>query len=104
MINKPTWFKNPDRSSCIDLILTNWPRSFQHSCVIETGLSDFDKMVVAVMKTTYRKLEPRIVIIVTSSIYVMIVLRNRYKKLFYKTWELDVMKFINVLQLPAITF
>ena len=104
MINKPTWFKNPDRSSCIDLVLTNWPRSFQHSCVIETGLSDFDKMVVAVMKTTYRKLEPRIVIIVTSSIYVMIVLRNRYKKLFYKTWELDVMKFMNVLQLPAITF
>ena len=104
MINKPTWFKNPDRSSCIDLVLTNWPRSFQHSCVIETGLSDFDKMVVAVMKTTYRKLEPRIVIIVTSSIYVMIVLRNRYKKLFYKTWESDVMKFMNVLQLPAITF
>ena len=104
MINKPTWFKNPDRSSCIDLVLTNWPRSFQHSCVIETGLSDFDKMVVAVMKTTYRKLEPRIVIIVTSSIYVMIVLRNRYRKLFYKTWELDVMKFMNVLQLPAITF
>ena len=104
MINKPTWFKNPDRSSCIDLVLTNWPRSFQHSCVIETGLSDFDKMVVAVMKTTYRKLEPRIVIIVTSSIYVMIVLRNRYKKLFYKTWDSDVMKFMNVLQLPAITF
>ena len=104
MINKPTWFKNPDRSSCIDLILTNWPRSFQHSCVIETGLSDFDKMVVTVMKTTYRKLGPRIVIVVTSSISVMIVLRNRYKKLFYKTWELDVMKFINVLQLPAITF
>ena len=51
MINKPTWFKNPDTSSCIDLILTNWPRSFQRSCVIETGLSDFDKMVVTVMKT-----------------------------------------------------
>ena len=58
MINKPTCYKNPDRSSCIDLILTNCPRSFQNSCVIETGLSDFHKMVVTVMKTTYRKLEP----------------------------------------------
>ena len=61
MINKSTCYKNPDRPSCIDLILTNCPCSFQNSCVIETGLSDFHKMVVTVMKTTYRKLEPRII-------------------------------------------
>ena len=61
MINKPTCYKNRDRPSCIDLILTNCPRSFQNSCVIETGLSDFHKIAVTVMKTTYRKLEPRIV-------------------------------------------
>ena len=61
MINKPTCYKNPERPSCIDLILTNCSHSFQNSCVIETGLSDFHKMVVTVMKTTYRKLEPRIV-------------------------------------------
>ena len=61
MINKPTCYKNPDRPSCIDLILTNCPRSFLNSSVEETGLSDFHKMVVPVMKTTYRKLEPRIV-------------------------------------------
>ena len=61
MINKPTCYKNPDRPSCIDLILTNCPRSFQNSCVIETGQSDFHKMAVTVIKTTYRKLEPRIV-------------------------------------------
>ena len=61
MINKPTCYKNPERPSCIDLFLTNCPHSFQNSCVIETGLSDFHKMVVTVMKTTYRKLEPRIV-------------------------------------------
>ena len=61
MVNKPTCYKNPDRLSCIDLVLTNCLRSFQNSCVIETGLSHFHKMVVTVMKTTYRKLEPRIV-------------------------------------------
>ena len=27
-INKPTCFKNPEKPSCIDLILTNYPRSF----------------------------------------------------------------------------
>ena len=34
---------------------------FSDSCVIETRLSDFHKVVVTVMKTTYRKLEPRTV-------------------------------------------
>ena len=38
MINKPTCYKNPDRPSYLDLLLTNCPRSFQNSCVIETGL------------------------------------------------------------------
>ena len=78
MINKPKRYKNPDRPSCIDLSSTNCPRSFQNSCVIETGLPDFHKIVVTVMKTTYRKLEPTIVhyhasTTLTSYSFVMIV-------------------------------
>ena len=46
MINRPTCYKNPEKPSCIDLILTNCPRSFQNSCAIETELSDFHKVVV----------------------------------------------------------
>ena len=46
MINKPTCYNNPDKPTCIDLILTNYPGSFQSSCVIETGLPDFGKMIV----------------------------------------------------------
>ena len=61
MINKPTCYRNPDKRTCIDLILTNCPGSFQNSCVIETGLSDFHKMIVMVMKTSYRKIEPRVI-------------------------------------------
>ena len=60
-INDPTCFKNPENPSCIDLSLTNSPYSFQNSCVIETGLSDFHKMIVSVMRTTFQKLKPRIV-------------------------------------------
>ena len=41
--------------------MTNEPRSFQHSCVIETGLSDFHELTVTVMKTFYEKLQPRVV-------------------------------------------
>ena len=53
LIKDATCYKNPENPSCIDLILTNNPNSFQNSGVIETGLSDFHKMMVTVMKTTY---------------------------------------------------
>ena len=45
----------------IDLILTNSHYSFKNSCVMETGLSDFHKMIVSVMKTSFQKLKPKIV-------------------------------------------
>ena len=61
MLNKPTCFKNPDKLSCIDLIFTNCSRSFKNSCAIETGLSDFHKLAVSVMKTSYKKSEPKII-------------------------------------------
>ena len=60
-INKPTCYKNPDKPTCIDLIVTNCHRSFQNSCVIETGLSDFHMMIVTVMKTSYQKIEARVI-------------------------------------------
>ena len=46
LIKEPTCYKNPQNTSCLDLILTNSPYSFQSSCVIETGLSDFQMMTV----------------------------------------------------------
>ena len=61
LVKDPTCFKNPENPSCIDLILTNRPRSFQCSQVIETGLSDFHKMTVTVMKSYFKKQEPKIV-------------------------------------------
>ena len=61
LIKDPTCFENLENLSCINLILANSPHTFQNSCVIETGLSDFHKMIVSVMKTTFQKLKPRIV-------------------------------------------
>ena len=60
LIKDPNCFKNPENPSCIDMILKNSSYSFQNSCVIETGLSDFHRMIVSVMKTTFQKLKPRI--------------------------------------------
>ena len=41
LIKQPTCQKNPNNPICTDLILSNTPRSFQSTCVIETRLSDF---------------------------------------------------------------
>ena len=41
-------------------MLKNKPRSFKHSCVIETVLSDFHRMAVTVMKANFEELQPRV--------------------------------------------
>ena len=61
LIKEPTCFKNPENTSCIDLMLTNFPKGFQNSMAIETGLSDFHKMTVTVMKSHYKKQKPKII-------------------------------------------
>ena len=60
LINKATCYKNSNNPSCIDVILTNFPKNFQNSSVIETGLSDLHKIVVTVMKMNFRILGPEI--------------------------------------------
>ena len=61
LIKDATCYKNPENPSCIDLILTNNPNSFQNSGVIKTGLSDFHKMTLTLMKTTFEKIKPDII-------------------------------------------
>ena len=51
----------PDNPSCIDLLLTNRPRCFQNTVAVETGISDFHKMVVMVFKVFYKKQKPKII-------------------------------------------
>ena len=46
IIREKTYFKNPNNPSCIDLIITNRPKSFQNSMFIETGLPDSHKMCI----------------------------------------------------------
>ena len=74
----PTCFTNPENPPCIDLILANSPYSFQNSCVIETGPSDFHKMIVSVMKITFQKLKP----IETVIDFLMIILEKKFWKIY----------------------
>ena len=72
LVKHPTCFKNPENPSCIDLLLTNKPISFQTTTVVETGLFDFHNMIVAVMRMHFPKIKPRVI---------------RYQK--YKTFNND---------------
>ena len=61
LIKKPTCFKNPDKTTCINLILTNQSNCFQHSKVFETGYSDFFLLTVTEFKMSFQKLQPKII-------------------------------------------
>ena len=55
LIRQATCYKNPRNPVCIDLIFTNVPRSFQSTCVAETGLSDLYLMTLTVMRKFFKK-------------------------------------------------
>ena len=57
--NNKTCFKSPDRPTCINLFLTNSPHSFQNTMTISTGLPDFHKMIITVLKFSFIKLKAR---------------------------------------------
>ena len=61
LIKEPTCYKNVDKPTSIDHILTNHARCFQHSGIYETGLSDFHKLTFTVLKMFYAKQKPRII-------------------------------------------
>ena len=59
IVKGKTCFKSLNNPSCIDLFLTNFPSSFQNTCTVTTGLSDFHKMVITMTKMTFHKNPPK---------------------------------------------
>ena len=61
LIRQPTCYKNPSNLACIGLILTNVPGSFQSTCVVDTGISDFHLMSQTVIRKGFKKCQPKII-------------------------------------------
>ena len=61
LIKQPTCYKNSTNPTCIDLILTNAPRSSHSASVVETGLSDSHLMTMTVMRKSFNKYQPSII-------------------------------------------
>ena len=53
--------KNSDNPSSTDLFLTNRPKTFHCTTTIETGITDFCKLVITALKTSYKKQRPKII-------------------------------------------
>ena len=61
LIRQPICYKIPINLVCIDLFLTNVPHSFQSTCVVDTGLSDFQWKTLTVMMKSFKKYQPKII-------------------------------------------
>ena len=61
LVKDKTCFKSIENPSCVDLFITNSYRSFQNTKVLSTGLSDFHKMVITVLKIKFKKLPPKMI-------------------------------------------
>ena len=59
LVKVPTCFKSNMRPSNVDHFITNVPQLFQSTETLSTGLSDFHKMIVTVMKYSIPKSRPR---------------------------------------------
>ena len=59
IIKSKTCYKSQE-GSCIDLIITSRHSLHQFSHAFETGISDYHLMVYTMLKSTYTKLEPKI--------------------------------------------
>ena len=58
---EPICFKNVNSPSCIDFFLTNSSKIFETRLTLETGMSDFHKLLITILKVKPDKLPPRIV-------------------------------------------
>ena len=59
IIKNKTCFKSV-KGSCIDLILTSRPSLHQFTNVFETGISDHHLLIYTMLKSTYTKMEPKV--------------------------------------------
>ena len=61
LIKIPICFKNINKPTCIDLILTIWPNLFQHSSAFKTQLWDVHPLTVTEFKMEFQELKPKII-------------------------------------------
>jgi exonuclease III len=97
LITEPTCFKSSENPSSIDIMLTNKKRSFQNSMTVETGLSDFHKMTVTVLKSHFKKKEPIEIIYHDKRNFDAIKFREKIRSLITRKDKITLIDLHNIL-------
>ena len=97
LIKDPTCYKNHGNPSCIDIFLTNRPRTFQCTTTIAIfqGISDFHKLMVTVLKTFYKNKRPKIIHYRNYENYRQQQLLQRFKKRIVESQILQMFRYQN---------
>ena len=61
LVKGATCYKNYEKLSCIDLILTDRPKSFQRYHIVGTKLSEFHKITVTALKIYFKRQDLRVI-------------------------------------------
>ena len=59
LVQQKTCFKSTNNPSCVDLFVTNRPRSFQNTITFASRLSDFHKTILTILKSPFPKVRPK---------------------------------------------
>ena len=76
--------------SCVDLILTDSPRSFQNTRTIEMGLSGFHKLVAAVLQMYFQKYTPKYItyLEITRTLIISFSIKNKTNENCQKIFQI----------------
>ena len=69
-------------------MLTNKPKSFYKSFSFVTGLSDYHKLIVSILRTSFEKLPPKFVIYRNQKIWI----QDLFRESFTKTAKIHILK------------
>ena len=61
MVKEKTCFKSMNNPTCVDLFISNKEKCFKSALTIDTGLSDFHKMVLDVLKKKFERAKPKVI-------------------------------------------
>ena len=61
MVKEKTCFKSISNPTCVDLLISNKEKCFKSASTIDTGLSDFHKMVLVVLKKKFERAKPKVI-------------------------------------------
>ena len=100
LVQQKTCSKSTNNPSCIDLFVTNSPKSFQNTITFSSGLSDFHKMILTILKSTFPKVRPKQIVYRKFKNFDLSIFKNKVRTKMrsidkYEIFEEEFLKVLN---------